>query len=50
MAEQELDSFKFPSCGMTQSCASPAQIMRSQIVDAREFRVFTYDPPDRFLT
>jgi hypothetical protein len=50
VAEQELNLFKFPSCGMTQPCASPAQIMRSQITNAREFRVFTNDPPDRFLT
>ena len=50
VAEQELNLFKFPSCGMTQPCASPPQIMRSQIVNARELCVFTNDPPDRFLT
>ena len=50
VAEQKLDLFKFPSCGMTQPCASPAQVVRRQIINAREFRVFTNDPPDRFLT
>jgi hypothetical protein len=47
--EQKLDLLKFPSCGMTQPCASPAQVVRRQIINAREFRVFTNDPPDRFL-
>jgi hypothetical protein len=50
VAEQKLDLFKFPSCGMTQPCASPTQVVRRQIIYAREFRVFTNDPPDRFLT
>ncbi len=45
-----MDLFKFPSCGMTQPCASPAQVVRRQIINTREFRVFTNDPPDRFLT
>jgi hypothetical protein len=49
MAEQELNLFKLASCRMTQPCASPAQIVRSQIVNARELCIFTYDPPDGFL-
>lgn len=50
VAEQELNLFKFPSCGMTQPCASSAQVVRRQIVDTHELCVFTNNPPDRFLT
>jgi hypothetical protein len=48
VAKQELNLFKFAPRQVTESCASAAQVMRSEILDVGTFRSRFDDVPDGF--